>query len=64
MELNELINSAAPTLVFGTLIQDTDELKDVFDTKKKKLVKKRVKGTKVSRVYVKVGANRKILGGK
>ena len=61
-QLNELINNTAPTLVVGRVFTDTDEIQDVFDTKKQKMVKRRVRGSKVTRIYAKVGANRKIGG--
>jgi hypothetical protein len=64
MTLNALIDNTTPTLIFGTVVTDTDEVKDVFDKKKNKMVKKRVRGSKTTRVYAKVASNRKIGGGK
>ena len=42
---------------------DTDEVQDVFDTKRKKMVRRRVRGSKTTRTYAKIGTNRKIGGG-
>jgi hypothetical protein len=62
MELNELISATSPTLIVGRSVIDTDEVKDVFDPRRKKMVRKRVRGSKKSRVYLKLGSNRKIGG--
>ena len=61
--LNALIDNVNPTLIFGTIVTDTDEVKDVFDTKRKKMVRKRIRGSKTTRTYAKIGSNRKIGGG-
>ena len=60
---NPILDSTNPTLIFGTVVTDTDEVQDVFDTKRKKMVRKRVRGSKTTRTYAKIGTNRKIGGG-
>ena len=62
MELNELISVTSPTLIVGKMVIDTDEVQDVFDSKKNKMVRKRIRGSRVQRVYAKIGSNRKIGG--
>ena len=60
---NPILDSTNPTLIFGTVVIDTDEVQDVFDTKRKKMVRRRVRGSKTTRTYAKIGTNRKIGGG-
>jgi hypothetical protein len=62
MSFNPILDNNTPTLIFGTVVTDTDEVKDVFDTKRKKIIRKRVRGSKTVRTYAKVGSNRKIGG--
>ena len=60
---NPILDSTNPTLIFGTVVIDTDEVQDVFDTKRKKMVRRRVRGSKTTRTYANIGTNRKIGGG-
>jgi hypothetical protein len=61
-QLNEIISNTAPTLIVGRIFTDTDETQDIFDTKKQKMVKRRVRGSKTTKIYARIGSNRKIGG--
>lgn len=59
---NELIGGTAPTLIFGTVTMETDEVIPVVNKKNGKVTRKRVRSSKTTRVYTKIQSNKKIGG--
>jgi hypothetical protein len=61
---NELIGGTTPTLIFGTVTMETDEVIPVVNKKSGKVTRKRVRSSKTTRVYTKIQSNKKIGGSK